>query len=136
MIRINFTTRPQSWRRIPTIVLCALFSGLHVSSKQYTKAAGYLEQALDCQRSVQTAIRGDMLDMMKQLGLTYTLAGDLDRAIECYRDCVDAYHEVSSSPGPALTGTLGSLANLYHVKGGPLNHAVSLVQTVFAIIKF
>ena len=91
-------------------------AGVHVSTKEYSTAAQYLEQALDCQKNVQTSIKGDLVGTLHQLGLTYTLAGDIDRAIECYKDSYEAYKEEHHSPGPEMSRTLGNLGMLYHLK--------------------
>ena len=74
-------------------------------------------QALDCQRNVETNIKGDLISIMYQLGNTYTLSGDIDRAIECYNECYEEYQEAHASPGPEMAQTLCNLGSLYHLKG-------------------
>jgi len=51
-------------------------AGIHVKPGS-TGAAEYLEQALDCQRSVENSIKGDLMGILYQLGITYTLSGDI-----------------------------------------------------------
>ncbi|KAK2150538.1 hypothetical protein LSH36_401g01013 [Paralvinella palmiformis] len=92
-------------------------AGIHVNTKQYTTAAEYLEQALDCQRNVENSIKGDLIGIMYQLGITYTLSGDIDRALECFNDFCEAFHEEHASPGPELAKALSNLGTLYHLKG-------------------
>ena len=91
-------------------------AGLHVNSKQYSAAAMYLEQALGHQKNMEKSICGDLIGILSQLGMTYSLSGDLDRAIDCYRECVEAMREMVGLPLPRHAPTYGSLATLYHVK--------------------
>jgi tetratricopeptide (TPR) repeat protein len=91
-------------------------AGVHVSAKQYNTAAQYLQQALDHQKNVEYTIKDDLIGILKQLGMTYALAGDVDRAIECYSESVEAYEEMTSVFASDIALTLGTLATLYHVK--------------------
>ncbi len=91
-------------------------AGVHVNSKDYDTAAKYLEQALDCQKNVQNTIKDDLIGVQQQLGLTYTMAGDLDRAIECYEECHEAYEDIPDADSSDIAKNLGTLGTLYHVK--------------------
>ena len=91
-------------------------AGVHVNSKDYDTAAKYLEQALDCQKSVENTIKDDLIGIQRQLGVTYTLAGDLDRAIECYTECHEAYEDIADANPSDVAKNLGTLGTLYHVK--------------------
>ncbi|ELT95245.1 hypothetical protein CAPTEDRAFT_111361, partial [Capitella teleta] len=89
---------------------------VHVTNKQYGTAADTLEKALDYQKNVQSSIRGDLLGMMHQLGTTYTLSGDIDKAIECYQECFETCQDLHGMMTPEMSSTLCNLAILYHVK--------------------
>ena len=91
-------------------------AGVHVTTKQYGDAAVYLEQALDHQKNVESGIKGDLITIMFQLGVTYMLAGDLDRAIDCFTECLESYQEIDGSPDGGMSQTLCNLATLNHVK--------------------
>ena len=91
-------------------------AGVHVNSKDYDTAAKYLEQALDCQKNVENTIKDDLIGIQRQLGVTYTLAGDLDRAIECYTECHEAYEDIADANPTDVAANLGTLGTLYHVK--------------------
>ena len=91
-------------------------AGVHVNTKEYSTAALYLQQALDYQKNVENSIKDDLVGILRQLGLTYTLSGDVDRAIECYNDCLDAYQEVPTSKKDEMAQLMGTLGTLYHVK--------------------
>ena len=91
-------------------------AGVHVNSKDYDTAAKYLEQALDCQKSVENTIKDDLIGIQRQLGVTYTMAGDLDRAIECYTECHEAYEDMADADPKDVAKNLGTLGTLYHVK--------------------
>ena len=62
---------------------------IQVNTRHYTDAARCLEQALDHQRNVQSSIHGDLIGLQYKLGVTYTLAGDLDKAVDCFEECLD-----------------------------------------------
>ena len=89
---------------------------LHITSHEYSVAALYLEQALTYQKTVEKSINGDLTDIVMQLAQTYTLSGDLDRAIQCYMECYETFRELSHPPVQVLTDLLGHMATLCHVK--------------------
>ncbi len=91
-------------------------AGVHVNSKDYGAAAKYLEQALDCQRNVENTIKDDLIGIQKQLAVTYTLAGDLDKAIECYTEVSEAYEDIPNANPSDVANNLGTLATLHYVK--------------------
>ncbi len=91
-------------------------ASVHVSSKQYETAAEYLRQALDCQKNVENNIKDDMVNIQQQLGLTYTMSGDMDKAIECYSECLESYSEMSGSHAGNMAQVYGKLGTLHHVK--------------------
>ena len=89
-----------------------------VNLRRYSNAAQHLEQALDHQRNVESAIQSDLALLHFRLGATHALAGDLDRAIDCMQECLEILEEDSCRAGSALVApTLLKLANLLHVKG-------------------
>ena len=91
-------------------------AGVHVNSKDYDTAAKYLEQALDCQKNVENTIKDDLIGIQKQLGVTYIMAGDIDKAIECYTDVLEALEDVPDANPTDIARSLGTLASLYHVR--------------------
>ena len=92
-------------------------AGVHVNMKQYSTAARYLEQALDVQKNLEDDIKGDLVTVLYQLGQTYALAGDIDKAMECYVECLDDYKEEHGQWTSVMCPTLVNLATLCHVKG-------------------
>lgn len=91
-------------------------AGIHINTKDYTIAADYLKKALDHQKNVQHTIQFDMIDMLCKLGVTYTLSGDIDKAIDCYNECVEELSDKSELYKSELAQILGKLGTLYHVK--------------------
>ena len=91
-------------------------AGVHVHNKQYNSAANYLEQALGYQKNVQNSIKDDLFAMQKQLATTYALSGDIDRALECYEDCIEDYDDLDNANPLDLARIFSSQATLYHVK--------------------
>ena len=98
-------------------------ASVRVTTREYGSAAEYLEQALSHQKTVQNGIAADLVGLLGRLARTYTLAGDVDRAIECASECIDAYDEGSPSRGANQKAQkcrkaqqLCSLATLYYVK--------------------
>ncbi|XP_064646989.1 uncharacterized protein LOC135499890 [Lineus longissimus] len=89
---------------------------MHVSMYQYEEAAERLGQARDVQIDMEDDIRGDLVSLMHQLGQTHTLACEVDKAMECYLECIEAYEEDHDSLGPEMSATYGNLATLCHVK--------------------
>ena len=90
-------------------------ASVRVTTKEYGSAAEYLEQALSHQRNMQNNIASDLVGLLGQLARTYTLAGDVDRAIECASECVDAYDDNSAAAARGKAQQLCSLATLYYV---------------------
>ena len=91
-------------------------AGVHVNTKEYSTAALYLQQALDYQKNIENSIKDDLVGILRQLGLTYTLSGDVDRAIECYNDCLDAYVDIPGHHKEEMAQLMGTLGTLFHVK--------------------
>ena len=88
-----------------------------VNLRRYSNAAQHLEQALDHQRNVESAIQTDLLLLQFRLGVTHALAGDLDRAVDCLEECLEVLEEDARlSDSDLLVPVLLKLSNLYHVK--------------------
>ena len=113
-------------------------ASVEVHVRHYSGAADYLEQALDHQKHVESSIKGDMIGLEYQLGKTYILSGDIDKAIDCFEECLESIREIPGTPGREMVGTLGKIANLYFVKGlmqddnDYMNELLLLAQTNFA----
>lgn len=89
----------------------------HISMKQYQSAVHYLEQARDIQDVLEEDIKGDLVSTLHQLGQMHTMAGDLDKAIESYRESLDVFREMHNGQlGPEMCITLGNLATICYVK--------------------
>ncbi|XP_070206524.1 uncharacterized protein [Littorina saxatilis] len=89
----------------------------HISMKQYQSAVHYLEQARDIQDVLEEDIKGDLVSTLQQLGQMHTMSGDIDKAIESYRDCLEVYREMHNEQlGPEMCITLGELATICYVK--------------------
>ena len=91
-------------------------AGVHVSTKQYSTAAQYLEQALDYQKNMETSIKDDMVEIQRQLSITYVMSGDIDRAIECCQERLDSFREMLGLQSIGIAESLARLGTLYHVK--------------------
>ncbi|ESN97934.1 hypothetical protein HELRODRAFT_193150 [Helobdella robusta] len=93
-------------------------ASVNVDSKNYEDAENNLEQALDYQKDVEMSIKLDMVAVLKRLGATSVLACDVDKAIGCYKDCIQATRELRwmSNQWEDITCMLCTLATLYHVK--------------------
>lgn len=107
-------------------------AGVEVHVKHYSGAAEYLEQALDHQKHVQSNIKGDLIGLQYQLGNTYTMSGDIDKAIDCFEECLETASEMPGSPGKEMVDTYGKLASLYYVKGlmqEDNDYMIELLQT-------
>lgn len=89
----------------------------HISMKQYQSAVHYLEQARDIQDVLEEDIKGDLVTTLQQLGQMHTMAGDIDKAIESYRESLDVFREMHNGQlGPEMCETLGNLATMCYVK--------------------
>ena len=91
-------------------------ANVHVTMKDYQNAAENLEKALELQKTLEDDIKGDLVSMLHQLGIVHTLDCDVDRAIDCYVECLDQYKETHGPYGPEMSATLANLASMYHVK--------------------
>ena len=94
-------------------------AGVQVQTRCYSDAARCLEQALQHQTNVESRIQGDLIGLQYKLGVTYTLSGDLDKAVDCFEECLEALGGAAGVGGARESSvhTRGKLANLYHVKG-------------------
>lgn len=92
-------------------------AGVQVHVREYAGAAEYLEQALCHQKNVESNIKGDLIGLQYRLGHTYTMSGDIDKAIDCFEECLETLNEMPGTPGKERVNTLGKLASLYYVKG-------------------
>lgn len=89
----------------------------HISMKQYQSAVHYLEQARDIQDVLEEDIKGDLVTTLQQLGQMHTMAGDIDKSIDSYRESLDVFREMHNGQlAPELCETLGNLATMCYVK--------------------
>ncbi|XP_005111554.2 uncharacterized protein LOC101849810 [Aplysia californica] len=89
----------------------------HISMKQYQNAVHYLEQARDIQDVLEDDIKGDLVSTLHQLGQMHSMAGDVDKAIESYRESLDVFRELHNGElAPEMCITLGNLATMCYVK--------------------
>ncbi|KAK7478408.1 hypothetical protein BaRGS_00030333, partial [Batillaria attramentaria] len=89
----------------------------HISMKQYQSAVHYLEQARDIQDVLEEDIKGDLVTTLQQLGQMHIMAGDIDKAIESYRESLDVFREMHNGQlSPEMCETLGNLATMCYVK--------------------
>ncbi|XP_052792398.1 uncharacterized protein LOC128226521 isoform X2 [Mya arenaria] len=89
----------------------------HLSMHQYQNAVHYLEQAHDMQEVMGEDIRGDLIHTLHQLGHMHSAAGDVNKAIESYRECLEVFREIHKGQlGPEMCTTLGNLAAICYVK--------------------
>ncbi|XP_052829161.1 uncharacterized protein LOC106878778 isoform X2 [Octopus bimaculoides] len=88
----------------------------HISMRQYQNAVHYLEQARDIQDILQEDIKGDLVSTLKQLGQMHSVAGDVEKAIESYNECIEIYKEIHGKLEPEMCETLGNLATMCYVK--------------------
>lgn len=89
----------------------------HLSMQQYQNAVHYLEQAHDMQEVMGEDIRGDLIHTLHQLGHMHSSAGDVNKAIESYRECLEVFREIHKGElGPEMCTTLGNLAAICYVK--------------------
>lgn len=96
-------------------------AGVNVDGQQYTAAGTNLEEALDYQKDVESSIKDDMIAILLKLGVTSILACDVDKAIGCYTDCIQAYRDSRRRTEPGdVAGVMASLGTLCHVKGSSM----------------
>lgn len=89
----------------------------HLSMKQYQNAVHYLEQAHDMQEVMGEDIKGDLINTLHQLGHMHSAAGDVDKAIGSYKECLEVFREIHRGQlGPEMCTTLGNLAAICYVK--------------------
>ena len=89
----------------------------HLSMQQYQNAVHYLEQAHDMQEVMGEDIKGDLITTLHQLGHMHSDAGDVDKAIESYKECLEVFREIHKGKlGPEMCTTLGNLAAVCYVK--------------------
>ena len=89
----------------------------HLSMQQYQNAVHYLEQAHDIQEVLGEDIKEDLINTLNQLGEMHSLAGDVDKAIESYKECLEVFREIHEGElGPDMCPTLGNLAAICYVK--------------------
>ncbi|KAL4227717.1 hypothetical protein ACF0H5_013152 [Mactra antiquata] len=89
----------------------------HLSMQQYQNAVHYLEQAHDMQEVMGEDIKGDLIHTLHQLGHMHSSAGDVDKAIESYKECLEVFREIHNGElGPEMCTTLGNLAAISYVK--------------------
>lgn len=107
---------------------------VNVDAQNFDVAGSNLEQALDYQKDVEASIKADMAAVLRRLGATSVLACDVDKAIACYKDCVQAYNEMEWLPGrdEEIVKMLCTLATLYHVKSCTMDdeNQVELFMTI------
>ncbi|RUS73540.1 hypothetical protein EGW08_018698 [Elysia chlorotica] len=89
----------------------------HISMKQYQNAVTYLEQARDIQDVLEDDIKGDLVSTLHQLGQMHSMAGDIDKAIESYKESLEVFRELHHGQlAPEMCITLGNLATMCYVK--------------------
>ncbi|KAH3713425.1 hypothetical protein DPMN_073218 [Dreissena polymorpha] len=89
----------------------------HLSMQQYQNAVHYLEQAHDMQEVMGEDIKGDLISTLHQLGHMHSAAGDVNKAIESYKECLEVFREIHKGQlGPEMCTTLGNLAAICYVK--------------------
>ncbi|XP_067665194.1 uncharacterized protein [Haliotis asinina] len=89
----------------------------HISMNQYQNAVHYLEQARDIQDVLGEDIKGDLVSTLYQLGQMHSFAGDVDKAIDSYKESIEISKELHGGEvGPELCSMLGNLATMCYVK--------------------
>ena len=81
----------------------------------------YLTSACSCNAQFTVhcihSLSGDLVSTLHQLGQMHTMAGDIDKAIESYRESLDVFREMHGEQmGPEMCITLGNLATMCYVK--------------------
>lgn len=89
----------------------------HLSMQQYQNAVHYLEQAHDMQEVMGEDIKGDLINTLHQLAHMHSVAGDVDKAIDSYKESLEVFREIHKGElGPEMCTTLGNLAAICYVK--------------------
>ncbi|XP_074651849.1 uncharacterized protein LOC141906447 [Tubulanus polymorphus] len=89
---------------------------MHVTMSQWGQAVEAFDIARDVQNSMEEDIKGDMVSLLHQLGQTHAMTCDVNKSIECYLECLEAYKEMHGTVGPEMAATFKNLATMCHVK--------------------
>ncbi|XP_059179318.1 uncharacterized protein LOC131958349 isoform X2 [Physella acuta] len=113
----NMTTSTENLDMALHNQLLSRSADAHISMKQYQNAVHYLEQARDIQDVLEDDIKGDLVSTLHQLGQMHSMAGDVDKAIESYKESLEVFRELHNGDlAPEMCITLGNLATMCYVK--------------------
>lgn len=113
----NMTTSTENLDMALHNQLLSRSADAHISMKQYQNAVHYLEQARDIQDVLEDDIKGDLVSTLHQLGQMHSMAGDVDKAIESYKESLEVFRELHNGElAPEMCITLGNLATMCYVK--------------------
>uniref|UniRef100_A0A0B6ZVX8 Tetratricopeptide repeat protein 30 n=1 Tax=Arion vulgaris TaxID=1028688 RepID=A0A0B6ZVX8_9EUPU len=113
----NMTTSTENLDMALHNQLLSRSADAHISMKQYQNAVHYLEQARDIQDVLEDDIKGDLVSTLHQLGQMHSMAGDVDKAIESYKESLEVFREIHNGQlAPEMCITLGNLATMCYVK--------------------
>ncbi|BFY97450.1 hypothetical protein BsWGS_00490 [Bradybaena similaris] len=113
----NMTTSTENLDMALHNQLLSRSADAHISMKQYQNAVHYLEQARDIQDVLEDDIKGDLVSTLHQLGQMHSMAGDVDKAIESYKESLEVFRELHNGQlAPEMCITLGNLATMCYVK--------------------
>ncbi|KAK7009611.1 tetratricopeptide repeat protein 28 [Biomphalaria glabrata] len=113
----NMTTSTENLDMALHNQLLSRSADAHISMKQYQNAVHYLEQARDIQDVLEDDIKGDLVSTLHQLGQMHSMAGDVDKAIESYKESLEVFREIHNGElAPEMCITLGNLATMCYVK--------------------
>ncbi|KAK6180467.1 hypothetical protein SNE40_012615 [Patella caerulea] len=105
----------------------------NISMNQYENAIEYLEQARDMQDVLGEDIKGDLVSTLYQLGQMHSMAGDVDKAIDSYKEGLEVFRELhGGNLGPEMCVTLGNLATMCYVKACICEDIDSELQMILA----
>ncbi|XP_050399997.1 uncharacterized protein LOC126817240 isoform X2 [Patella vulgata] len=105
----------------------------NISMNQYENAIEYLEQARDMQDVLGEDIKGDLVSTLYQLGQMHSMAGDVDKAIDSYKEGLEVFRELHGGTlGPEMCVTLGNLATMCYVKACICEDIDSELQMILA----
>ncbi|ESP00547.1 hypothetical protein LOTGIDRAFT_157823 [Lottia gigantea] len=104
----------------------------NISMNQYENAIEYLEQARDMQDVMGEDIKGDLVSTLYQLGQMHSMAGDVDKAIDSYKESLEVFRELHNTLGPEMCVTLGNLATMCYVKACICEDIDSELQMILA----